>query len=55
MQRVNQLADEQSDHDLPVGELDYVKAERKIYRRKGKWQRFSDEQEATIENQQEQS
>lgn len=50
MERINKLADEQSNNQLPIGELDYVKAERNVYRCKGKWRRFSEEQEKKIDS-----
>jgi hypothetical protein len=38
-----------ADEVVEMDELDYVKAERQIYPRKGRWQRFSNEQEARFE------
>jgi hypothetical protein len=45
LEKMTQLPDAKSDHFAEIDQLDYVKAERQIYPRKGKWQRFSDEQE----------
>jgi hypothetical protein len=45
LEKMTNLPDDKADHFAEIEELAYVKAERRISPRKGKWQRFSDEQE----------
>ena len=48
LEKLTNLPEAQSDHQCPIDELSYVKVERQIHPRKGKWQRFSDETEEQI-------
>jgi len=48
LQKLTDLPDAESDHKCTIDELSYVKLERYIFPRKGKWRRFSEEQEKRI-------